>query len=188
MTSTEPSQRALTIRQPWAFAVVHGGKRIENRSKPTRYRGPLAIHAGAYSRWDKDGEQEWLVQQAWHEWIKTLPERNVPAARCRKDAIHLDFGAFVATAELTGCHYADDCNHICPEPEDWDWRTDLPCTDHEGPCRNHCSPWAFPDLWHWELANVTPLPRPIPAHGWLGLWIPGPDDMRAITEQQRSVA
>lgn len=36
---------ALTVRQPWAWEMIHGDKRIENRTWPTRYRGPLLIHA-----------------------------------------------------------------------------------------------------------------------------------------------
>ncbi len=32
--------RALTLRAPWAWAVLHAGKRVENRSRPWRYRGP----------------------------------------------------------------------------------------------------------------------------------------------------
>lgn len=36
---------ALTIKQPWASLIVRGGKDIENRSWPTRYRGPVLIHA-----------------------------------------------------------------------------------------------------------------------------------------------
>jgi ASCH domain len=36
---------ALTVRQPWAWAIIHAGKDVENRSWPTSYRGPLAIHA-----------------------------------------------------------------------------------------------------------------------------------------------
>lgn len=39
--------KALTIRQPWAWAVVAGHKTVENRVWPTRHRGPLAIHAGS---------------------------------------------------------------------------------------------------------------------------------------------
>ncbi|MQY14985.1 hypothetical protein SRB5_51620 [Streptomyces sp. RB5] len=39
--------RALTIRQPWADAIAHGAKRVENRTWTTDYRGPLLIHAGA---------------------------------------------------------------------------------------------------------------------------------------------
>lgn len=37
--------RAISIRQPWAWAIVHAGKRIENRSWRCDYRGPIAIHA-----------------------------------------------------------------------------------------------------------------------------------------------
>jgi ASCH domain len=38
--------RALTIKQPWAWAITHAGKDIENRSWTTDYRGALLIHAG----------------------------------------------------------------------------------------------------------------------------------------------
>lgn len=38
--------KALSIRQPWAWAILHAGKRIENRDwKGCSYRGPLLIHA-----------------------------------------------------------------------------------------------------------------------------------------------
>lgn len=38
--------RALTIQQPHAERIVSGTKTIEYRTWVTRYRGPLAIHAG----------------------------------------------------------------------------------------------------------------------------------------------
>ncbi|HVO28018.1 MAG TPA: ASCH domain-containing protein [Candidatus Margulisiibacteriota bacterium] len=38
--------KAITIKQPWAWAIF-AGKDIENRSWYTHYRGPLLIHAGA---------------------------------------------------------------------------------------------------------------------------------------------
>ena len=37
--------KALSIRQPWAWLIVHGWKNIENRSWATCYRGNLLIHA-----------------------------------------------------------------------------------------------------------------------------------------------
>ena len=40
------SMRCLSVRQPWAWAIIHAGKDIENRTWSTEYRGPLAIHAG----------------------------------------------------------------------------------------------------------------------------------------------
>ena len=38
--------RALTLRQPWAWAVAAGHKDVENRTWQTPHRGWLAIHAG----------------------------------------------------------------------------------------------------------------------------------------------
>lgn len=38
--------KTLTLHQPWASLVALGVKSIETRSWSTRYRGPLAIHAG----------------------------------------------------------------------------------------------------------------------------------------------
>jgi hypothetical protein len=46
--------KALTIKQPWAWAIVHAGKDIENRSWNTRLRGTIAIHAGL--GYDKEAE------------------------------------------------------------------------------------------------------------------------------------
>lgn len=37
--------KALSIRQPWAWLIIHGGKDIENRGWRTSHRGPLLIHA-----------------------------------------------------------------------------------------------------------------------------------------------
>ena len=42
----EPAVKALTIRQPWASLIMAGIKDVENRSKPTRFRGTIAVHAG----------------------------------------------------------------------------------------------------------------------------------------------
>jgi hypothetical protein len=38
--------RALTVRQPWAWAIIHAGKDIENRNWSNRHcHGTIAIHA-----------------------------------------------------------------------------------------------------------------------------------------------
>lgn len=37
--------KALSIRQPWAWLIIHGGKDIENRSWHTKYRGRFLVHA-----------------------------------------------------------------------------------------------------------------------------------------------
>jgi hypothetical protein len=37
--------KALSIRQPWAWLIIHGGKDIENRTWHTKYRGRFLVHA-----------------------------------------------------------------------------------------------------------------------------------------------
>ena len=37
--------KALSIRQPWAWLIINGGKNIENRDWPTRFRGRILVHA-----------------------------------------------------------------------------------------------------------------------------------------------
>lgn len=46
MRENELTTRTLTVHQPWASLIVAGVKKIENRSWPTNYRGPVNIHAG----------------------------------------------------------------------------------------------------------------------------------------------
>lgn len=52
--------RILTVRNPWAWAIIHGQKDVENRVRNVAggYRGPIAIHVGL--RWDggDDGRVE----------------------------------------------------------------------------------------------------------------------------------
>jgi hypothetical protein len=37
--------KALSIRQPWAFAILIGAKPVENRAWTTHFRGRVLIHA-----------------------------------------------------------------------------------------------------------------------------------------------
>lgn len=37
---------ALTIHQPWAWAIIHAGKDIENRVWPSAFFGRVLVHAG----------------------------------------------------------------------------------------------------------------------------------------------
>lgn len=75
--------RALTIRQPWAGAIAHQSKRVENRTwkLPAKHEGArILIHAGAQ------------------------PDRNAEVF-----GKHLDvYSAVVAVATITGCHWSNE--------------------------------------------------------------------------------
>src|SRR4051812_32107461 len=50
--------RVLSLKQPWAWTVATGKKRVENRTWSTKYRGPIYIHAS--SKFAREGAN-WLA-------------------------------------------------------------------------------------------------------------------------------
>ena len=51
--------KALSVRAPWWWAILHG-KPIENRNWPTRYRGPMLLHASTW--WKRDEVESDLAE------------------------------------------------------------------------------------------------------------------------------
>ena len=84
---------ALSIRQPWAWLIVNGYKDIENRDWPTRYRGPVLIHAG------KTMTNDDYDDAAYHAFKLGL---DVP------DRSDLERGGVVGRAIITDCVDASD--------------------------------------------------------------------------------
>ena len=55
--------KALSIRQPWAWAVINAGKDIENRNWLTRLRGRFWVHAAkGVTRWEYEDAAETIEQ------------------------------------------------------------------------------------------------------------------------------
>jgi|SRR5690242_9178445 len=77
---------------------------------------------------------------------------------------HDERGVILATATITDSH---------PDGDD---------------CIPNCSFWGQPELHHWQLADVTPLPMPVPTKGALGFWTPPPAVLAAVHEQLGAVA
>lgn len=51
--------KALSIRQPWVWAILTAGKRIENRPRRFHYRGPICLHASLHR--PSVDEQTWFL-------------------------------------------------------------------------------------------------------------------------------
>ena len=75
--------KALSICQPWAWAIVHGLKRVENRTWRTHHRGVLVIHASKSRR---------FVDGDYAELLPGLPPWE-----------ELDYGALIGVVEVVGC-------------------------------------------------------------------------------------
>jgi ASCH domain len=89
---TFPKQ-ALSVRQPWAYAILHGGKNIENRTWPTQLRGTIAIHAGRT-----------MEPNDIDEFFRFLDERRLSGTWLTRAAVEsLPRGAVVGTVDIVGC-------------------------------------------------------------------------------------
>lgn len=71
-------QRAISIRQPWAYAILHLGKDVENRPMRTHYRGRILIQA-------------------------SLKVEEDEARELKLDPDELSTGAIVGSVEIVDC-------------------------------------------------------------------------------------
>lgn len=64
--------KALSIRAPWWWMILHAGKRIENRDwrGAPSYRGPLLIHASKWYRPEEIQEAHASVSPLVEAWPK----------------------------------------------------------------------------------------------------------------------
>jgi hypothetical protein len=144
--STLPD-RALSIRQPWAWAILNAGKDIENRSWRTHYRGRICIHAGSAIQPRNLAEFKWILPDviAWHHHAatstkeaKTPPPTMEDLWPSQRFFIDQPRGGIIGTAEI------------------------VDCVDHSD------SPW-FTGPYGFVLANVQPVPF-IPVKGAQGMF------------------
>lgn len=155
--------RILTVRQPWAWAIIHGGKDIENRVRNIvgDYRGPVAIHVA--------------IAKAAFQRSETTPHHEKPLGammRANRDIVaegetwpwYENRGAIIGVVDLTDVHVCRSSVRALQVPA---------CFDPITPVGEVCSPWAQfepgREIYHLELANPRPLAEPIPYRGALGL-------------------
>lgn len=133
--------RILTVRQPWAWAIIHGGKDVENRVRNIAggYRGPVAIHASL--RPERPG-RAWIAAST----------AGMNTDHYDGDPLHL--GHIIGVVDLVDVHWSG-----------------MECSRGPKRCHEYglCSPWAEAYTHHLVLANPRPLTVPIPFRGALGL-------------------
>ena len=132
--------RILTVRQPWAWAIIHGGKNVENRVRNIAgdYRGPVLIHAA------KANDVE-----AWSAMGRTNITAYSRALDVRESLIG---GAIIGVVDLVDSHPVEAC---IKQQHGGDWLV--------------CSEWAERAGHHLVFDNPRALDEPIPYKGALGL-------------------
>lgn len=136
--------KALTVQQPWAWAIIRGGKDVENRTTLWRHRGPLAIHAG--KRLSERGVTSPLIVDAWERRALQAPERLFT---------DLTMGAIIGIVNVVDIHLEFGG---CCESE---W-AETSYVQHDGSVRR--------EIAHLVLDMPIEFEHPIPCKGALGLW------------------
>ena len=150
----------LTVRQPWAWAIIHGGKDVENRSRSIAgsYRGPVAIHAGLMPD---------LGAFVFPEMVGSIAMTKLfePSSQWFSNS---RTGHIIGVVDLVDVHVSDT------HAERWNVELER---------NEQCSPWAMRDHHHLVLANPRAI-EPIPAKGKLGLWKPDAELLAQVEATQ----
>jgi hypothetical protein len=98
--------KAISLKQPWAFLVVHGYKPIEFRYRRDKFRGECYVQA---SKTFDDWGYEWLLQHP------ELPgvDQVEHAMWCPKT--DTDFGSLVGKITITDCISVEQANLFYPD-------------------------------------------------------------------------
>lgn len=109
--------KAISIHNPWAWAIFHAGKNIENRTRHIHYRGKLLIHA---SKTKKSLEQyRKLPFGHRHGFAFNLPHEK-----------ELAFGAVIGMVTVVDSVLVGDCS-VANNP----WASGPVCWIVENPIR-----------------------------------------------------
>lgn len=185
--------KILTLTQPYATLIALSAKHIETRSWLTRYRGPIAIHAGAglgpvggmRGLHDLAGSPPFFaaLQPAMMRLRQRYNRDGVIEEWPEFDAALLPIGQIVAVANLVVCVPTESARYIGGDHDGWSVEAGpragkrWPLTDQERAFGDYS-----PGRWAWLLADICPLRTPLPYRGALGLRDLPPDVIAQLTE------
>ena len=155
----DPNLRALTFWRPWTDAILHGGKRVENRLKPppaALLGHVIVIHAGL--RYELG---DWTRDRTW----EPPRERDCPTGLVGTARI---LGWFRKWPIARGGHGKIDPGEVragTPFP----WSPGALRETYERLLEVPKDPW-FAGPVGWLLGDVRAFDNPIPCSGAMGLW------------------
>lgn len=95
--------KALSIRQPWAWAIVHCGKDVENRTWYTGYRGEVLIHACALPPRTNAGRIPRALQDELVDALDAIEQLVTLVGPLSYDMLRAQSGGIVARARIVDC-------------------------------------------------------------------------------------
>jgi hypothetical protein len=93
--------KALTVRQPYGFALFHG-KNVENRRQMFTHRGLLLIHTGQH-----------LAPASAFEFVNHLADAPLPVLGQPGEPTECALGSIIGAVQVIGAHRVDACGGTC---------------------------------------------------------------------------
>lgn len=180
--------RAISLHQPWASLVALGIKKYETRSWSTKFRGRLLI-CSAKKAYTSDSTIDGLLVSNRTNDICQLSglglfhEITLDFLDC-----HLPLGKVLCVVDLVNCW---EMKSYPKHGKYYNSRNEGIVTLHPGreimietvpELEQLCGDWQT-GRYAWELANLMPLPEPIPIKGKQGLWIPDSTIIQEVEKQ-----
>lgn len=139
MTGMTEPMRSITLQQPWAWAVIFGGKTVENRRWGTT-PGPLAIHAG--TSFDRPGSVgHSALRESWAravsgldpEWHRMTLDHPILAQQA---------GRIIGVVDIADVHFCDTTRGCYFDADVLGWMPyDGSDASEPGWRPRFCSPW-----------------------------------------------
>ena len=127
--------KTLSLKQPWLWAILHAGKRIENRVWNTKYRGPILLHAAKG------------CSRSWYEWSRDWLESAGVLTEPLPPIEAMDRGGICARARLVSVIHPR--SPLLPIESQY-----APYGVYESGAWR----WHMPEQYGFVLADVEPLP------------------------------
>lgn len=159
--------QAISIRQPWLYAVCRLGKDVENRAnRKGQEAARAAFQRAAGQTVLLHASTRWEGEEAYRVIRHRSGVEDLLSGGPRSDTAWFGDGGFVATVRVDGVHTADAC--------------------YDPASGRFCSRWADENAAHLQLADVRVFHRPVPYPGSLGLFTV--DDSTVLAQVRRQLA
>ena len=149
--------KVLSVKNPYAYLIIQGGKDVENRTLTTDYRGRLYIHVSG-------DNLPFLID-----------EPDLTEGYTLKLEYFLDkLADYYSKCDIEKGDTAESfMNAVIDKPNIWLLKSQsiIGYVDLVDIVKDSSSPWSIDGQYHWILKNPTLLKNPIrQVKGRLGLW------------------
>lgn len=153
MTQRPDLNKAISIKQPWAYLICAGIKDVENRTWPTKYRGRVYIHASAKSACNNGCSSHLFTEQQMIAIKQSIPAHPDLDRDFQGNSFSPFFFEEHELSAIIG--HVDIVN----------------CISKQRNGKGSDSIWAEPDCFHWTLRNPVLFDKPIlNVKGKLSFW------------------